>query len=230
MKSRASPFPETGVWFPASTDPAVVLQGRLGTLGDGLRRPAVALCHPGATGQTGLEYPVIAACAAALHRAGYVTLRFNFRGVQGSGGARTGGQRESEDVLGAVEYLRQQRNVESAQLYLLGNSFGAWMALEALRADKLVAGVVCIVLPIALLPSPPEHLRDDARPKLLVAAENDQLWDLAALRVAYQSWAEPKTLIVLEGTDHFLGLGPASTDSTSRAPQVADTVVDWLPN
>lgn len=220
------PF-EAGVRFASTGTPPVMLEGLLGSLDDGTKHPAVVLCHPGIYEQTGMEYPVVAACTAALHQAGFVTLRFNFRGVQGSTGRRSGGQHEPHDVLGAAQFLRQRPDVDWEQVYLLGNSFGAWMALEAARQDQDAAGLVCIVLPLSLLQSTVDDLRHDRRPKLFVAAEHDQFCDLGALQEAYRQWAEPKDLIVLQGSDHFLGIGP-SADSVDRAPQIAGYVASWL--
>ena len=224
---RASHRFEVGVRFASTGAPQVILEGLLGSLDDGTKHPAVVLCHPGIYEQTGMEYPVVAACAAALHQAGFVTLRFNFRGVQGSTGQRSGGQHEPHDVLGAAQFLRQRPDVDGGEVYLLGNSFGAWMALKAARQDQGAAGLVCIVLPLSLLQSTADDLRHDRRPKLFVAAEHDQFCDLGALREAYRQWAEPKDLIVLQGSDHFLGIGP-SADSVDRAPQIAGYVSSWL--
>jgi hypothetical protein len=78
------------------------------------------------------------------------------------------------------------------------------------------------------MPSTPDYLRRDERPKLFVAAEHDQFCDLPVLRNEYQTWAEPKTLVVLEGTDHFLGIGPSSNDARGCAYEIASAVVPWL--
>jgi alpha/beta superfamily hydrolase len=220
------PF-EAGVRFPSTGTLPVMLEGWLGSLDDGAKHAAVVLCHPGIQEQTGMEYPIISACTAALHQASFVTLRFNFRGVQGSTGQRSGGRHEPHDVLGAFQFLCQQPGVDRGRVYLLGNSFGAWMALEAARQDETAAGLVCIVFPLSLVPSMADDLRHDRRPKLFVAAEHDQFCDLQTLRTAYQEWAEPKDLIVLKGSDHFLGIGP-SADSVNRAPQIAADVASWL--
>ncbi len=220
------PF-EASVCFASTGAPTVMLEGRLGSLDDGAKRPAVVLCHPGIHEQTGMEYPVVAACAVALYQAGFVTLRFNFRGVQGSTGQRSGGRDEPHDVLGATQFLRQRADVDPSQVYLLGNSFGAWMALEAACQDQDAAGLVCIVLPLSLLQSRVYDLRHDRRPKLFIAAEYDQFCDLKTLRTAYREWAEPKDLIVLKGSDHFLGIGP-SIDPVNRAQQIAQDVSSWL--
>ncbi len=224
--TTSHPF-EAGVRFASTGTPVMILEGLLGSLNDGAKHPAVVLCHPGILDQTGMEYPVVAACTAALHQAGFVTLRFNFRGVQGSTGQRSGGQHEPHDVLGAVHFLRQRPDVDRSRVYLLGNSFGAWMALEAARQDADAAGLVCIVLPLSLLQSRADDLRHDRRPKLFVAAEHDQFCDFQTLRTVYRQWAAPKELIVLEGSDHFLGIGP-SADSVNRAPQIAEYVASWL--
>ena len=218
---------ETRVRFPSAGEPSVTLEGLLGSYGDGVKHSAIVLCHPGSQGQTGMEYPVIAACSAVLQQAGFVTLRFNFRGVQGSGGKRTGGLDETRDVRGAVRFLLNNTDVDPSHVYLLGNSFGAWMVLEAAREYEQVAGIICIVLPLAHLPSPLDHLRHEHRPKLFIAAEHDQLCDLHAFEDEYRQWAMPKDLIVLAGSDHFLGIGP-SVDPVNRAAQIAEAVASWL--
>jgi len=227
MGQPIKPGTETNVRFPSAGKSPVLLEGLLGTCDDGAKHPGVVLCHPGSHGQTGMEYPVIAACSAALQQAGFITLRFNFRGVQGSEGRRSGGMYEIGDVQGAARFLMERNEVYPSYVYLIGNSFGAQMALEAAREEKGLAGVACIVLPLTLLPSPPDHLRYDQRPKLFIVAEHDQLCDLEDFRVLYRQWAAPKDCIILTGSDHFLGIGP-SADPVNRAAEVAQAVASWL--
>ena len=160
-------------------------------------------------------------------QAGLVTLRFNFRGVQGSQGQRTGGLHEPDDVRGAVTFMVNRMDVDSSRLYLVGDSFGAAMALQALRDDERVAGVACIVLPLGLLQTEPVYLRSDRRPKFFVVAEHDQFCDLDTFTSLYKGWAAPKDMLVLAGSDHFLGVGP-STDPVNRSREIASAVVDWV--
>jgi hypothetical protein len=101
------------------------------------------------------------------------------------------------------------------------------MVLQAACEDERIAGIVCIVLPLAHVVSPPEYLLHDRRPKLFIAAEHDQLCDLDTLMALYKHWAMPKDLFVLKGSDHFLGIGP-SADPISRAAQVAVATASWL--
>lgn len=147
--------------------------------------------------------------------------------MQGSKGERSGGLYEMLDVCGAVRFLLERNEVDSSHVYLVGDSFGAWMVTEALREDEPVAGIVCIVLPLAHMEPLPEHLWHDRRPKLFIAAENDPFCDLHVFRDLYRHWAPPKDLMVLEGSDHFLGIGP-SVDPVNRAPEIAEAVASWL--
>ena len=218
---------ETQVLFPSSGTPSVQLEGLLGSFPDKVRHPAAVLCHPGNRGQTGMEYPVIAVCCRALREIGFVTLRFNFRGVQGSGGSRSSGLHEAHDVHGALRFMRERADVDPSHLYLVGNSFGAQMVLEAARDDDQVAGMVCIVLPLALLPAEPDYLRRDPRPKLFVVAGRDQFCDSEAFTALYESWAAPKDIVLITDTDHFLGIGPSS-DGTDRSASIAEAVSSWL--
>jgi len=219
---------ETYVRFPSAGASPVNLEGLLGAFSDRDKHPAAVLCHPGSHGQTGMEYPVIAACAAALQQAGFVTLRFNFRGVQNSEGSRSGGLHEVADISGAVNLLWEHNGIDHSHLYLVGNSFGAQMALAAASKDSRLAGIVCIVLPLAFIsPSELDYLRYDHRPKLFITAEQDQFCDQSLFMALYQQWATPKDTIMLQGSDHFLGIGP-SADPVNRSEQIADLVASWL--
>jgi len=220
------PASETAVRFESSGATPVELEGRLSAFDDEGVRAAAVLCHPGIEGQTGMEYPVIAASTIALQQAGLVTLRFNFRGVQSSAGRRSSGVHEVDDVLGAVRLLRECSAVDADRVCLVGDSFGAWMALEAARVDHRIAGWACVVLPLLLLPAVPDWLQHDSRPKLFIVAEHDQFCDLGAFKSLYQGWAEPKELLELAGTDHFLGIG-SSLDRLDRSEQIAGAVAAW---
>ena len=218
---------EMSVRFPSAGQTACQLEGLVGAPCDGETHPAAVLCHPGAQGQAGMEYPIIAACAAGLREVGFITLRFNFRGVQASEGDRSGGLHEPYDVQGAVAFLRERSDVDSSRLYLVGDSFGAQMVLDAARADQQVAGIICIVLPLGLMPAEPRHLQYDHRPKLFIVAERDQFCDVEAFMALCRGWAAPKDVVMLGGTDHFLGIGP-SDDPVDRSEEISGVVVSWL--
>jgi dipeptidyl aminopeptidase/acylaminoacyl peptidase len=83
--------------------------------------------------------------AAALARAGFPVLLFNFRahggGDTASGGDQvTFGAREYRDVLGALDWLQAERGI--GQAGLVGFSMGAGVALMVAAQDSRVAAVV----------------------------------------------------------------------------------------
>jgi fermentation-respiration switch protein FrsA (DUF1100 family) len=81
----------------------------------------VILCH----GLGGGRSHMVTVSSEFVPR-GYNVLVFDFRAHGGSfGQISTFGSRESEDVLGAVRYLREHRPAESERIYGLGASMGA---------------------------------------------------------------------------------------------------------
>src|SRR5207247_1148864 len=77
----------------------------------------------------------------SLATAGWSTVRFNFRGLDGSDGAPTGGLAEHEDVAAVAAWAEAQG---ASQVALVGYSFGALMAARAL-ADGLSATALAAV-------------------------------------------------------------------------------------
>src|SRR3989442_10518369 len=71
------------------------LEGRLHVIADGMLHPGVVLLHANPAGGGNMDMRVMLAIEAALARDGMATLRYNFRGVGGSGGwnLRAGGKR-----------------------------------------------------------------------------------------------------------------------------------------
>ena len=77
------------VTFPSAD---LTLEGHL-TLPPGATRAGV-ICHPHPQYGGDMHNPVVGAIEAGLQRAGFATLRFNFRGVGRSTGAYDGGSGE----------------------------------------------------------------------------------------------------------------------------------------
>jgi len=81
-----------------------------------------------------------------LAAAGYVVLKFNFRGVGKSGGSFDNMIGEKRDVLAALKFLESQPNVDRKKAFLAGYSFGAGVSLMvAMETPKVIgyAGVGC---------------------------------------------------------------------------------------
>ncbi len=150
------------------------------------------LCHPHPDWGGTMNSPLMIAITKVLVARGHTVVRFNFRGVGSSGGTRTQGETEIEDVTAAV------RHAETLDLPLAigGWSFGAWMALKWIAATASV-------VPYAGVAPPPERLPTElpsGGPKRVILGSRDQVIDRDALR----EYAVAHGIdIVLTPGDHF---------------------------
>jgi alpha/beta superfamily hydrolase len=181
----------------------------------------VVLCHPHPAFGGHMDTPLMLALASDLAASSHPTLRFNFRGVGGSSGTPTGGVSEHEDV----ELCAQWMSGDSERPpHLVGYSFGAGMALQAVLRGTEAASVCCIALPTEVAASFPGFLdryRDRARnlpPMLFLAGDQDQFCDPGWITAVLD--APRMRLEVLRGEDHFFD-GPGQQ-------RVVDRVVEYL--
>ncbi len=128
---------------------------------------------------------VLAARDAALDH-GFSTLRFNFRGVGGSGGLHDGGPGEVEDLATVLDQAGEQP-------IILAYSFGAWVAAQLLARRKVPS----------ILIAPPSDMFEfpslKGLPVWAVVGAHDQFCDADSVK----SVLDPGRLTVIEGVDHF---------------------------
>jgi len=174
--------------------PAGALECAVDAPADGPRGVAV-VCHPHPQHGGTMDNKVVQTLARALRQIGYLTVRFNFRGVGTSQGGWDEGRGEVDDALAVISALREP----GLPLVLAGFSFGAYVAAEAAmrltedaRADRLV--LVGPSTEKQQLPSVPAHT-------LVVHGELDDVVPLAATL----AWARPQSLpiVVVPGGGHF---------------------------
>jgi uncharacterized protein len=100
--------------------------------------PAVVLCHGVWTGRREC-LPL----ALRFLNAGYNVLCFDFRAHGLSGGRFTSvGHHETNDVIGAVEYLAQRPEVDADRIGVVGFSMGAAATIQAAARCPSIAAVV----------------------------------------------------------------------------------------
>jgi alpha/beta superfamily hydrolase len=214
---------EEKVFFTSGEGDSLQLEGILHRpVDEGRGRPAVLLCHPHSLMGGSMDVPVIVATAQELARRGIIALRFNFRGVGRSEGEFGQGVREVADVAGAVEFLLGREDVDEETLYLMGYSFGASVGLRHVEKDPRIAAIVALCLPLGEMAM--GSLREDfwshcTKPKLFLAGDRDHICPLLELRPLVERLPQPKELIVLEGTDHFLW---------GREREIARAITDFL--
>lgn len=136
-------------------------------------RGGVVVAHPHPLYGGSMETPLVVALAQTLASAGFVVVRFNFRGVGDSEGAFGGGEAEEADIVAAVQALGAQPGVPRDRRALVGYSFGAWVGLRALPRVQSVKAFAGIGTPLWHLS--PATFTQDERPRLLITGEYDDI-------------------------------------------------------
>jgi alpha/beta superfamily hydrolase len=188
--------------------------------------PGAVVCHPHPAFGGRLDTPLVVALAERLHAAGLSTVRFNFRGLGSSGGEPTGGLVEAEDVRAVAAWLRA---AGAPRVALVGYSFGAVMALQAIADGEPAAACVAIGLPTRTIAEHADREAALARalstgiPSLLLSGDADPLSEIDRLR----AWAARRPSVrveVLAGQGHFF----ADADARELCARVADFVAGYL--
>jgi alpha/beta superfamily hydrolase len=160
-------------------------------------RGSAVFAHPHPLDGGTMHNKVVYRAAQALHRAGYATLRFNFRGAGASEGAHDHGRGEVDDVRAAIGEAQRRGGLP---LLAGGFSFGAAMTLHAIDGDPRVNAYMGIGLPLAALSG--RGLPQPRVPALFVTGEKDVFCPPAML----ETFTEGGTaqVVVVPGADHFL--------------------------
>lgn len=168
---------------------------------DGHHPEGVVICHPHPQFGGDMQYPLVQILAEGLAREGYVTLRFNFRGVGLSGGSYGGGEGEVRDALGAIDYLRAQGQFPVAAASMIGYSFGAWVGLRA-AAEEDVKKAVALCIPAGLFDF--GFLQQFTAPLLAIHGTYDQFTPQETVQDIVRTMPGPALLQILPEGDHFM--------------------------
>ena len=183
------------------------LEGRLAVPDERPPKGGAILCHPHPQYGGSMSSKLIPALQRAIDASGWAALRFNFRGVGRSEGSFDGGVGEVVDVHGALDRIRE---VIAEPAAVVGWSFGALVALNAVAADPAVASFVAIAPPVRAafegtfaLPTMGDLDGWKAR-SLFVCGTDDPFCrpeDLRGLAAQVPS----ADVRILDGADHFFG-------------------------
>lgn len=192
----------------------VALEARY-TKGTGRGWGVVTHPHPRYGGS--MDNNVVHAALGALRELGLSALRFNFRGVGRSTGGHGGGPGEIEDLCAAVAHLRAVHG-DDAPGHLVGYSFGAWIALQALPRLDPLASLTLISPPLDFMPLQAAPL--GPQPTLVVCGERDEFCSVATLQCWFDGLQDPpadRALRFLKHGDHFHGGREGELDEEIRA-------------
>jgi len=139
---------------------------------------------------------VVVHMAKALEGAGYVTLRFNFRGVGDSTGSHDGGRGAAEDARIALDYLLE-RQPAAREVLVAGFSFGASVGLRFGCAEPRVHRIIAVGTPAGWLDG--GFLAHCPKPIAYIHGERDTTAPLAAL----EKLVGRERIRIIPGADHF---------------------------
>ena len=172
--------------------PAGTLEGVAHTP-DTKPRAIAIIAHPLPTMGGTMENKIVTTLAKTFAELGFVALRFNFRGVEGSSGSFDNGEGEVADALAVAHHARQEYG--HLPLVLAGFSFGAYVQAKA--AQHLHPRHLVLIAPAVgrfEMPHVPHST-------LVIHGEQD---DVVPLDDVMQ-WARPQHLpiVVLPEAGHF---------------------------
>ena len=204
----------------------LALQGPVGNLQALVDMPALepgqtpvgvaVIAHPHPLFGGTMDNKVVQTLARAFVQAGWMAVRFNFRGVGHSEGVYDEGHGEQADLLAVIDYFSPAATEQGA-LALAGFSFGAFVTSHAVQALHPVRALSRLVLVGTAtgrfeVPEIPQALH--AKTLVLHGEEDDTVPLAAALQ-----WARPQNLpvVVLPGVGHFFhGQLPLLRDLVAR--------------
>ena len=166
------------------------------------------LCHAHPVYGGSMSNAPIPAMQRALEKAGWASLRFNFRGVRLSEGIYAGGVGEVKDTRAALDHMASV--VLGTPLAVAGWSFGSLVALHAAVADERVESYVAVAPPISTGPRmdlptnpTPERLAGWRARVLAICGTRDQFCKPKDLERWARNLSPTAQVKIFEGADHY---------------------------
>ncbi|MSP79310.1 MAG: alpha/beta fold hydrolase [Dehalococcoidia bacterium] len=190
-------MPERHVFF---TNSSLTLEGALAVPDGPSPFPGAVVCHPHPLHGGDMNNNVVVGVAEALVLRGFVTLRFNFRGVGASQGSHADGIGEQEDVIGALNFLASQPTVQKNKTSLVGYSFGAVASLRVAAREPLVHALALIGCPHGAITKEAGAL--GTVPRIVIAGDRDSVAPAATLKQLTETILNPADFLPIPGADH----------------------------
>jgi hypothetical protein len=209
----------------------VVIEGaeRLeGVLHEGAGIGGAVVCHPHPLYGGSMWNDVVDAMEEGFSKAGFTTLRFNFRGVGSSTGRYDGGVGETEDLVAACHFLKSAMNAcqflkgevsgEAPQampaegvlnpnlagrFVIAGYSFGAWVSSMALARVAGVTDLFLVAFPFSSYQT--GEIRAFSGRIYLVGGSLDDISPLDDLVALHRDLKGEKRLKVIPASHFFEG-------------------------
>lgn len=166
--------------------------------------PIALILHPHPEHGGTMNNKVVYTLYHTFAKAGFSTLRFNFRGVGRSQGSFDSGIGELSDAASALDWM-QGINPNATGCWVAGFSFGAWIGMQLLMRRPEISAFVSV--------SPPANIYDFSflapcpASGLIVQGGADDLAPEPATSKLAQKLSNQKNITVsysvMDGADHF---------------------------
>ena len=161
----------------------------------------IVITHPHPLYGGNMYNPVVRSIHEVFSKNDYSTLRFNFRGTGKSEGSHEKGQGEINDVVSAIEYLKE-KSIEP--VVLAGYSFGGWVNSKIDLNPFSIDNIIWISPPIGM--NGYEEILYHKKIKLIITGDRDDIAPYLKIKEMVQSWNQDIIFEKIEGADHiFMG-------------------------
>jgi uncharacterized protein len=171
----------------------------------GTERAAVALLlHPHPQHGGTMHNKVVYTLNQAFARAGFSTLRFNFRGVGRSQGSYGRGEGELQDAASALDWV-QQNLPNSRACWIAGFSFGAWIGMQLLMRRPEIDRFVAVAPPANIFDF--SFLAPCPSSGLIAQGDKDEIVPEESVAKLAEKLSKQKDIVVdfkvIKGANHF---------------------------
>ena len=155
-----------------------------------------------------------------FRKQGFSVLRFNFRGVGMSEGEFDNGIGELSDAASAMDWLQNQ-NKDSAECWVGGFSFGAWIGMQLLMRRPEIQGFISVAPPANMFDF--NFLAPCPSSGLIVNGSDDKIVPASYVKKLHDKLKIQKRITV----DHTL-IDDAGHFFDGQLDELSDACVDYL--
>lgn len=159
--------------------------------------PIAIVCHPHPLYGGTMSNKVVTTLVKTYQSLGFMTIRFNFRGIGQSSGHYDDGKGELDDLLSVLHFATQQTPLSA--VYLAGFSFGAYIATKAASQEK-IAHLVAVAPPVHHFSM--QALNPTCR-WIIVQGDQDEIVPADEVYAFAASRANPPQILRFDTATHF---------------------------